>query len=67
MHARALSLLSSIMALKGAFHSNGRGRRPARGRGGGPGAARLLWYSQPYSDFRVPAARLSVILYVIVC
>eukprot|EP01043_Picozoa_sp_COSAG02_P028677 COSAG02_NODE_1749_length_11069_cov_88.967274_11_plen_68_part_00 len=26
-----------------------------------------LWYSQPYSDFRVPAARLSVILYVIVC
>jgi hypothetical protein len=27
----------------------------------------LLWYSQPYSDFRVPAARLSVILYVIVC
>ena len=26
-----------------------------------------LWYSQPYSDFRVLAARLSVILYVIVC
>jgi hypothetical protein len=23
--------------------------------------------SQPYSDFRVPAARLSAILYVIVC
>jgi hypothetical protein len=30
-------------------------------------AAMLLWYSQPYSDFRVLAARLSVILYVIVC